>query len=142
LAEEALAMCRRIFSGDHPCIATGLANLASSLVMLDRASEALPLYEEALAMSARVWPANHARIHITQIGKGAALVAIGQYAEARAVLVPAWDAVAERPDVPRKHKVRCLEGLIELLDAMRAAEPAVGHQEQANVYRAALQSLK
>jgi Tetratricopeptide repeat. len=52
-------MIKRLFTGDHPYVATSLNNLAFFYHNQGRYSEAEPLYLEALAMSERVLETNH-----------------------------------------------------------------------------------
>jgi tetratricopeptide (TPR) repeat protein len=52
-------MRKRLFTGDHPDVATGLNNLASLYKSQGKYSEAEPLYLEALAMSKRMLGTNH-----------------------------------------------------------------------------------
>ncbi|OBQ03244.1 tetratricopeptide repeat protein, partial [Anabaena sp. AL09] len=56
---DALEMRMRLFTGDHPDVATGLNNLASLYKSQGKYSEAEPLYLEALAMSKRMLGTNH-----------------------------------------------------------------------------------
>ena len=52
-------MRKRLFTGDHPDVATSLNNLAYLYHHQGRYSEAEPLYFEALAMFERVQGTNH-----------------------------------------------------------------------------------
>jgi len=52
-------MRKRLFTGDHPNVATSLNNLASLYDSQGRYSEAEPLYLDALAMSERALGANN-----------------------------------------------------------------------------------
>ena len=52
-------MRKRLFTGDHPNIATSLNNLAYLYDSQGKYSEAEPLYLDALAMSERVLGTNH-----------------------------------------------------------------------------------
>ncbi|WP_155963592.1 tetratricopeptide repeat protein, partial [Dolichospermum circinale] len=56
---EALEMRRRLFTGDHPAVATSLNNLAVLYKNQGKYSEAEFLYLEALAMFERVLGTNH-----------------------------------------------------------------------------------
>jgi tetratricopeptide (TPR) repeat protein len=52
-------MTKRLFTGDHPDVATSLNNLAFFYKSQGRYSEAEPLYLDALAMSERTQGTNH-----------------------------------------------------------------------------------
>jgi hypothetical protein len=52
-------MTKRLFTGDHPDVASSLNNLAGLYDSQGKYSEAEPLYFEALAMSERVLGTNH-----------------------------------------------------------------------------------
>ena len=52
-------MRRRLFTGDHPDVASSLNNLALLYDNQGKYSEAKPLYIDALAMSERVLGTNH-----------------------------------------------------------------------------------
>jgi len=54
LHERALAMCQRLYDGDHPAVAEGLANLAADLRQAGECEPARPLDERALAMRQRL----------------------------------------------------------------------------------------
>src|SRR3712207_7340836 len=56
LAEEALAMRRRLHHGDHPGTANSLHNLAMAWSSLGETRRARELYEQALAMRERLYP--------------------------------------------------------------------------------------
>ncbi|MEI6371810.1 MAG: tetratricopeptide repeat protein, partial [Nostocales cyanobacterium ELA608] len=56
---EALEMRKRLFTGDHPDVASSLNNLAVLYRNQGKYSEAEPLYLDALAMSERTLGANH-----------------------------------------------------------------------------------
>ncbi len=56
---EALEMRKRLFTGDHPNVASSLNNLAGLYYSQGRYSEAELLYLDALAMSERVQGTNH-----------------------------------------------------------------------------------
>jgi tetratricopeptide (TPR) repeat protein len=56
---DVLEMKRRLFTGDHPAVATSLNNLASLYDNQGRYSEAEPLYLDALAMFERTRGTNH-----------------------------------------------------------------------------------
>jgi hypothetical protein len=56
---DAFAMTQRLFTGDHPDVATSLNNLAGLYDSQGRYSEAEPLYIDALAMFQRVLGDNH-----------------------------------------------------------------------------------
>jgi len=52
-------MTKRLFTGDHPDVASSLNNLAVLYRNQGKYSEAEPLYLDALAMSERTLGANH-----------------------------------------------------------------------------------
>ena len=62
LHEQALAMLRRLFEGDHRHVATSLANLANDLHVLGQVQEARELDEQALAMHQRLHDGDHPEI--------------------------------------------------------------------------------
>ncbi|MHC5721313.1 MAG: tetratricopeptide repeat protein, partial [Nostoc sp.] len=55
LLNDALAMTKLLFAGDHPNVATSLNNLAVLYQSLGRYSDAEPLLNDALAMFQRVF---------------------------------------------------------------------------------------
>ena len=57
--QEALAIRKRLFEGDHASVASSLNNLAYVLGDLGRIQEARPMYEEALAMRRRLFEGDH-----------------------------------------------------------------------------------
>ncbi|MBX3394157.1 MAG: serine/threonine protein kinase [Phycisphaerae bacterium] len=59
---EALAICRRIYSGDHPDTAEVTSNLALLYQAQVRHDEAEPLFRESLAMYERLYPQGHADV--------------------------------------------------------------------------------
>jgi hypothetical protein len=52
-------MTKRLFTGDHPDVASSLNNLAGLYHSQGKYSEAEPLYVDALAMSERTLGTNH-----------------------------------------------------------------------------------
>jgi tetratricopeptide (TPR) repeat protein len=54
LHEQALAMCQRLYDGDHPKIGDSLSNLAEDLSELGEHAPARELHEQALAMRQRL----------------------------------------------------------------------------------------
>ena len=60
--EQALAMRRRLYKGDHPDVATSLNNLAGVRQSLGRAAEAEPMYAEALEMIRRLYEGDHSDV--------------------------------------------------------------------------------
>ena len=135
LYEEALAMGRRLFSGDHPYVATSLNNLASVLEALGRASEALPLYEEALAMGRRLFSGDHPDVARSLNNLASVLEALGRASEA----LPLYEeALAMRrrlfsgdhPDVATS-----LNNLASVLEALGRASEALPLYEEALAMR-------
>ncbi|MCK6460160.1 MAG: tetratricopeptide repeat protein, partial [Planctomycetes bacterium] len=86
LYKESLAMCRRIFNGDHVYVAGGLGNLALTLSSLGRAAEALPLHEESLAMLRRLFRGDHAKVAESLGNLANTLRVLGRAAEALPLL--------------------------------------------------------
>jgi len=56
---DALEMRKRLFTGDHPAVASSLNNLASLYDSQGRYSEAEPLYLDALEMRKRLFTGDH-----------------------------------------------------------------------------------
>ena len=59
VAEQALALARQLWKGDHPDLASSLNNLAALYHVQGRYSEAEPYYQQALAMTQRLFPGDH-----------------------------------------------------------------------------------
>jgi tetratricopeptide (TPR) repeat protein len=59
LHEQALAMCRRLYDGDHPEVANSLNVLAIDLHRLGEVGRARELHEQALAMRQRLYDGDH-----------------------------------------------------------------------------------
>ncbi len=139
--EASLAMWRRLFPGDHSAVAIALSNVGFCLDSLGRSAEALAKFEEALAMYGRVMPADHWRTRVAEVGKGCALFGLKRYGEAEDILVPAWEAIADRADVPKRRKARCLEGLVKLFTVLDAADPEKGYAKKAAEWRKKLDEM-
>jgi tetratricopeptide (TPR) repeat protein len=59
LHEQALAIRRRLYEGDHPDIAASLSNLADDLRDLGELNQARELHEQALAIRRRLYEGDH-----------------------------------------------------------------------------------
>ena len=141
-AEEALSMFQRLFPDDHSAVATADMVLAYCLNSLDRSAEALPRLEQSLAIFARIYPSDHSFIRLAEVGKGRALVQLERYQEAKDLLVPLWESIADRPDVDRPIKVICLRSLARLFEELETIEPEQGHAAEGAKYRLLLASLE
>ena len=113
-----------------------LTSVAGCLHSLHRPAEALPKYEEALVIFGHTLPAGHQWLSITELGKGNSLLTLERYEEARQTLVAVWGAIGDRVDVPKRLKVRSLQALVKLFDALDAAEPDNMYAEDSARYRA------
>jgi tetratricopeptide (TPR) repeat protein len=74
-------MQRRISEGDHPDVALDLNNVATCLMRIGRAEEALPLYGESLAMSRRIYEGDHMYVAVALGNVGACLKSLGRTEE-------------------------------------------------------------
>jgi tetratricopeptide (TPR) repeat protein len=83
LHEQALAMRRQVFAGDHPDLARSLTNVAIVLADLGDLTGARELEEQALAMCQRVYAGDHPRIVGSLSNLGVTLEDLGEYARAR-----------------------------------------------------------
>ena len=138
---ESLAMYQRLYPGDHPDLADCLNRIGNCLRSLGRPEEALPKHEEALTMFARVLPPDHWRIRIAEIGKGATLVDVERFPEAKVLLIPLWANIADRADIQKKHKIRCLDALVKLFEKLETIEPGQSHADEAAPWRAKLDEI-
>ena len=59
LYKEAIAMCRRLYKGDHPDLATKISNIALFFFTKGRYAEAEPIFKEALEMRRRIFKDGH-----------------------------------------------------------------------------------
>jgi tetratricopeptide (TPR) repeat protein len=83
LHEQALAIRRRLYQGDHPDIARSLNNLAIVLEELGEQSRARDLDEQALQMRQRLYEGDHPDVARSLHNFGIDLYAIGDHARAR-----------------------------------------------------------
>lgn len=134
--EKALAISRRIYKNHHPSLGMALTSIAACLHSLHRSAEALPKYEEALTIFERALPAEHQWLSIAKLGRGNCLLSLKRYEEAKEILVAVWAAIDDRTDVPKRLKVRSLQALVKLFDALDAAEPGETYAEDSARYRA------
>jgi CHAT domain-containing protein len=93
LLRDALAMRRRLSTGDHPELAVGLTNLASLLYAQGRYAEAEPPFQEALAMRRRLFQQDHALLAYSLNNLASVLGKQGHYADAETLF---RDALAMR----------------------------------------------
>lgn len=85
LMNEALAMRRRLCTGDHPDLATGINHMALYYNGRGRYAEAEPLYTEALAMRRRLFKGDHPDL-VTSINNMARFYkGRGRYVEAESL---------------------------------------------------------
>src|SRR5262249_41693606 len=80
--QAALAMSRRLFTGDHPDTVRYMNSLAACLRELGRASEALPNYQAAAEMAHRLFPGGHPMVMRCDIGLANCLDVLGRQDEA------------------------------------------------------------
>ncbi|WP_442944473.1 tetratricopeptide repeat protein, partial [Nostoc sp.] len=60
--EDGVNVCKALFAGDHPDVATSLNNLAALYDSQGRYSDAEPLYSDALAMTKRLFAGDHPNV--------------------------------------------------------------------------------
>jgi tetratricopeptide (TPR) repeat protein len=83
LHEQALAMCQRLYEGDHPSVARSLNNLALDLSELGEYARARELHEQALAMTQRVYEGDHPYVATSLTYLASDLRRLEEYARAR-----------------------------------------------------------
>ncbi|PNW31396.1 UNVERIFIED_CONTAM: hypothetical protein BEN50_02795 [Euhalothece sp. KZN 001] len=83
LYEQALAMRKRLYDGDHPDVATSLNNLAGLYEAQGQYSEAEPLLEQALAMKKRLYGGDHPAVAISINNLAVLYESQGRYSEAQ-----------------------------------------------------------
>jgi serine/threonine protein kinase len=86
LAEQALAMARRVFAPDHPTLTYALSNLGDVLNIAGRPADAVPLLTEALARRRRELGEQHADVAEAMSLLASALHKLGRIAEAEQLL--------------------------------------------------------
>jgi tetratricopeptide (TPR) repeat protein len=82
LDEQALAMCQRLYEGDHPHVARSLHNLAVDLRVLGEHVRARELAEQALAMRQRLYEGDHPDLAHSLYNLAIDLRALGEDARA------------------------------------------------------------
>jgi tetratricopeptide (TPR) repeat protein len=88
-------MRKRLFTGDHPDVATGLNNLASLYQSQGKYSEAEPLYLEALEMRKRLFTGDHPDVATGLNNLASLYKSQGKYSEAEPLYLEAL-AMSER----------------------------------------------
>jgi tetratricopeptide (TPR) repeat protein len=88
-------MRRRLFTGDHPAVATSLNNLASFYYRQGKYSEAEPLYLDALKMKRRLFTGDHPDVADSLNNLAVLYYSQGKYSEAEPLYLEAL-AMSER----------------------------------------------
>ena len=83
LHEQALAMCQRLYEGDHPDVAISLGNLAVDLRALGEPGRARELDVQALAMFQRLYEGDHPDVAMSLSNLALDLRTLGEPARAR-----------------------------------------------------------
>jgi serine/threonine protein kinase/tetratricopeptide (TPR) repeat protein len=124
--DEALRIARTRFGDVHPQIAMHLVNIARVRVAEDRPADAEPLLHQALAIRRRAYTEDDWRIGATKSLLGAALMALGRYAEAERLLLEAeqtLDDVGGAQGRERRSTRARLVALYEVMGSPEKAEP-------------------
>ncbi|MEH1920375.1 tetratricopeptide repeat protein, partial [Nostoc sp.] len=124
--EDCVNVCKALFAGDHPNVATSLNNLAGLYESQGRYSDAEPLYSDALAMRKRLFAGDHPNVASSLNNLAALYYSQGRYSDAEPLYS---DALAMRkrlfagdhPDVASS--LNNLAGLYESQGRYSDAEP-------------------
>ena len=84
--EECVDVCKALFNGDHPDVATSLNNLASLYDSLGQYSKAEPLYTQALEMRKRLFNGDHPNVATSLNNLAFLYYSLGQYSKAEPLL--------------------------------------------------------
>ncbi len=147
--EEALGMYRRIHRDrDHEQIAMALEEVGVALQRRGRSTDAEARLRECMAMRERVYPAGHPlawKAAWTGCLLGSVVQAQGRFADAEPLLLAAYAALKEDPNVPPPSSLRgaghtrvTLERIIRLYQAWDQAEPGTGRDAEGARWKAVL----
>jgi tetratricopeptide (TPR) repeat protein/predicted Ser/Thr protein kinase len=143
LYNEALGVLRPSVGDKHPNVAFVLQNAGDALRAKGDDLAAESAYREALTIRQEKFPLDHPLTAVSRTSLGLTLARLGRFAEAEPLLLSAQEFYVPMHASPRPHvgprSVRqVLQGLAELYDAWHAAEPDLGHDQQAAAWRAKL----
>jgi hypothetical protein len=121
-------MYQRLFPGDHPDVATGLANVGGWLTIAGQLSDAEPMLADALAMRRRLYQDDHAEVALSEVGLAHLYLKTGRFAEARDLARDAREMLARTlaPDHWRTAWAASIEAAARWqLGERTAAEPVL-----------------
>ena len=122
--QEGLAMRRRLIGDDQPDVASSLMIIAILRDAQGRYPEALQLARQAKSIYTNALSAEHWRTAIAETAEGAALIGLGQYADAQSALTHSHDILAKTTGAPRIYRQlnqRYLDDLRRAAAASRGA---------------------
>ena len=100
-AQDALAMRRRLFTGEHPDVAQSLSSLVQVQRALGHADEALASAREALAVRQQCFPGDHILVAKSMDGLSSVLFDLG--------------SIFKRPSLASAMPWRCTTGFIQAI---------------------------
>ncbi len=117
-----LAMRERLFGEKHPELVLSLNDYVQFLLERERFADAEPFAGRLLAMVQSIEPQNAVALARSEHFLGVAFAGQGRYAEARGPLLDSWEELQKVPDAARETRVRYLESLVRLFEALGDAE--------------------
>ena len=145
--EEALALFQKVFEayekhhgGMRRMDALAALNgWAVSLVRLDRAGEALPLFEKEWAVVSKVLPEDHPFRGNFQRNRGECFMDLGRLDEAETCFLEAWKALEHAQAARRMDALNTLRMLASFYRVMEKDDEAAAWEEKAEALEAALE---
>lgn len=132
LWDEVLVGYRTLHGRDDPKTLTALAQYATSLLDLDRNSDAEPVLRNLLEARERVQPDKWSTFN-TRSGLGGVLVTQGRFADAEPLLVSGYEGMVARRE---QHMAATRIRIGEALERLEQLYSAWGRGDAAEVWRA------
>ena len=89
-----MSILEKKYPGDHPMVGLTLAELGRIHLGLGTPTEAIAYFDRAVAMGTKVYGAAHLQTASARLGRGEALAAMGNTAEARTAIRSVIDDLA------------------------------------------------
>lgn len=139
--QMALSMRRALFGNDHPDLATTLHNLA----VLHYVRQEFPECEKALRESRDVFIRAHGLAHADTLTVNDSLVSVfgglGRLDDAEALLLEAFEAIRDAPEIDAARKKAVAERLNQLYTAMNRPEDAAAWRQTADKLAGSAESI-